>query len=169
MRWAVLFICPAILAHTPYCVPQEFVRVPQFTVTDISRLHALATLGRMTDSSILIEAGDMPFLEEPVTISEHQKSFDELVRVVLPGSENYKVKRRGALSIIYPLTPRKPRNRILTLQLGRFSFKNKSVSSLSPRLAFQIQEVTGCHPQGFAYSGPPLDSAIPDFDLSSAT
>jgi hypothetical protein len=170
MRWGVaLFVCSTILACTPAALAQEPSLLEQFTVTDTSRLRALATLGRITKSSLLVEAGDMRFLEESVTLSEHQKSFDELVRAILPGNENYVVRRRGTLKIIHPVAPRKPLNRILTLQLGSFSFKSKTVSTLSPNLAFRIREVTGCNPQGFAYAGPPMDTGIPDFDLPSAT
>lgn len=158
-----------ILALAHGCLARAQARVPQFTATNVSRLRALATLGRITNSSLLVEAGDMRFLEEPVTISENQKSFDELVQVILAGAEHYVVKHQHDLNIIYPVEPGKPRNRILTLQLGRFSFKGDSVSSLSPNLAFQISQVTGCHVNGSAYAGPPMDIGIPHFDLGSAT
>ena len=170
MRWTLaLLVWPTFVVHMPFGAAQATLQLQQFTVTDTSRLHALEALGRMINSSLLVEAGDMRFLEEHVTISEDKKSFDELIRAILPGSEHYVVIRRGALRIIYPRTPRKPRNRILTLPLGRFSFKGRSVSSLSPNLAFQIREVTGCHRKGFAGAGPTMDIGIPTFDLRSAT
>lgn len=158
-----------LLALTQCCFAQQQYLLPQFTSTNVSRLRALATLGRITNSSLLVEAGDMRFLEEPATISENQKSFDELAQVILAGPEHYVVEHRRNLNIIYPVSPGKPRNRILTLQLGRFTFNGSSVSSLSPNLGFQISQVTGCHLNGFAYGGPPMDIGIPHFDLGSAT
>ena len=170
MRWILaLLVWTTFLVHMQFGAAQAPPQLQQFTVTDTSRLHALATLGRMMNSSLLVEAGDMRFLYEHVTISENQRSFGELIRAILPGNEQYVARRRGALTIIYPRTPRKPRNRILTLPLGRFSFKGTSVSSLSPYLAFQIREVTGCHPTGYAGAGPPMEVGISAFDLRAAT
>jgi hypothetical protein len=168
MRWpVVVFVCSSALAQSLSCVAQHS-RIPQFTVTNVSRLHALATLGRVAHSSLLVEAGDLHFLQEPVTISENRKSFDELVHTILAGREDYAVMRKVPLNIIYPRKPGKPRNRILTLHLGQFSFKDKTLPALDGELAFAIAQVTGCHRQGYAIEGFG-ESDIPNFDLRSAT
>jgi hypothetical protein len=143
--------------------------VQRFTVEGQSRLAALALVGRMTNSSLLIEGGDIDFLKAPVSLSENDRSSKELIALLLRGEERYTVTQKGRLTIAYPLAPRRPLNRILTLQLVHFHFKGGSVSGLDPYLDFKIREATGCRPQGFGYSGPPMNAGIHAFDLSAGT
>jgi hypothetical protein len=129
----------------------------------------LADLGRITKSTLLVEGGDMGFLEERITLTAYQKTLDELIAAVLDGKETYNVKHQGSLTIIHPLAPAKPLNRILTIPLGEFSSTGDSASGLDPYLAFRLREATGCRPQGYAYAGPPMQIGIPKFNLPAAT
>ena len=144
-------------------------RAPHFAVERQSRLAALARLGNLTNSSLLIEAGDMNFLKARVTLSEDDKSLDELILLILRGQEGYTSRREGRLTIVYPLNPRQPLNRILSLQLGPFQFAGHTVNALTPYLAFKIGEATGCPTQGFGGAGPRMDVGIPTFALANAT
>jgi hypothetical protein len=144
-------------------------RIEQFTAVGSSRLHALADLGRITKSTLLVEAGDIGFLEKRITLTAYQKTLDKLIAAIVDGKETYKVKHQGSLTIIYPVAPANPLNRILTIPLGEFSFTGDSVSDLDPYLAFRLREVTGCRPQGYAYAGPPMQIGIPKFSLPAAT
>jgi hypothetical protein len=165
-RTVAAFLCWWPLVQNTVSVSN---RVPHFAVKRQSRLAALAQLGSITNSSLLVEAGDMDFLKAPVTLSEDDRSFDELIVLILRGRERYTVRRQGRLTIAYPLDPHQPLNRILTVQLRHFQFNGRSVSALDPYLAFKIREATGCHPQGYGYAGPPMDAGIPAFDISTAT
>ena len=140
-----------------------------FAVSGVSRLNALARLGAATQSTFLVECGDMHFLTEPVTLSEWHKTQDELIVEILHGRERYLPAHRGPLIIVHPARPSVPTNRILRLPLGSIPFTGKSISSLSPLMGFYIRQATGCHPTGYAYAGPPMDVDIPAFTLQSAT
>lgn len=144
-------------------------QIEQFTVVGSSRLRALADLGRTAKSTLLVEGGDMGFLEERITLTAYQKTFDELIAAILDGQEWYRTKHQGSLTIIYPFAPAKPLNRILTIPLGEFLFTDDSVSGLDPYLAFRLSEATGCRPQGYGYGGPPMKVGIPKFNLPAAT
>jgi hypothetical protein len=168
---AVLSLCWLSLHQNGECqVPSDATgQIEQFTVAGSSRLHALANLGRITKSTLLIEGGDMTFLEDPVTLTAHEKTSDELIVAILDGGESYTTKHQDSLTIIYPAAPNKPLNRILTIPLGEFSFTGDSVSDLGPYLNSLLRKVTGCDPQGYAYAGPPMKIGIPKFDLPTST
>lgn len=67
----------------------------------------------VTESTLLIEGGDLGFLEERISLISLQKTSDELIVAILDGKESYKAKHQGSLTIIYPVAPAKPLNRIL--------------------------------------------------------
>jgi len=83
---ALLSLCWLSLHQNGECqVPSDATdQIEQFTVAGSSRLHALANLGRITKSTLLIEGGDMTFLEEPVTLIAHEKTSNELIVATLP-------------------------------------------------------------------------------------
>lgn len=110
----------------------------------------------------------MNFLETPVSLSADHRTFDELVSLILRGKEQYTVRHEGRLTIIYPLAPRHPLNRILTVQLHHFRFTAGSVSLLEPYLGNKIREATGCHLEGGFVNGLAMDIGIPEISLSSA-
>ncbi len=141
------------------------------TSLETSRLVALVELGTQTKTSLLIEAGDLDFLQAPISISisNDRTTKTELIKRILAGPEHYTVEQRGKLLVVYPTQPAKPLNRILSLSLGPFAFKEKAISSLNPLIAYYIQMKTGCHPQGWLWGGPPLDLDIPPFSLPAAT
>jgi hypothetical protein len=144
-------------------------RVEQFEVEGVSRFAALAKLGALTKTSLLIEAGSLPFLQTPVTLSSRNSSVDILIANILHGRERYLIRHRGLLLILSPAHPARPLNRMLTVPLGTFSFTGDSLSSLSPYLEFYIRRATGCQPSGYSYVGPALRLAIPPIKLKSAT
>lgn len=170
MRLALLLFlicaCRDALGQRANAEPRQ---VDRFEVTERSRLAALAKLGAVTKTSLLVEGGDMKFLAQPVTLSADHQTVDKLILNIMRGPEHYTTKHLGALVIIYPTRSLKVTNRILKLPLGPFSFKEKSLSSLDPLLSFRIRLATGCHPQGYVFTGPPLDLDIPPFSLKSAT
>ena len=140
-----------------------------FEITGRSRLVALAKLGAATATTLLVEAGDMSFLAEPITLSADHETVDEVALTILRGNEHYATRHLGALVILSPSQPSKPINRILTLPLGPISFKGTGISSLDPTLGYYIRLATGCNPQGWMWMGPPLDLDIPAFLLDHAT
>lgn len=144
-------------------------RLKHFMVSGVPRLNALARLGAASKSTLLIECGDMRFLTEPVTLSAWHKTEDELIIAILRGPERYTANHRGALTIVSPQRPLVPTNRILSLPLGSFSFRGRSIPSLSSLLDFYIRMATGCHPASYAYAGPPMELKIRPFVLKSAT
>ncbi len=144
-------------------------QVEHFKITGRSRLAALAKLGAATSSTLLVEAGDISFLSQPITLSADHETVDELALNILLGREHYATRRLGALLILYPTRPLTPINRILTLPLGPVSFHGTAISSLNPTLGYSIRLATGCNPQGWMWAGPPLDLDIPPFSLDPAT
>ena len=133
------------------------------SVESRSRLAALADLGARTRTSLLIEAGDLAFLQQEIPAPKPLPEFADEVEVILSGPELYKVKRLGKLMVIAPEKPARPTNRILRLQLGPLSFTGKSISDLNPLISVRIQQVTGCTGAGFVLTGLRFDLAIPSF------
>jgi hypothetical protein len=170
MRWLLLFSLvnscwPALGQQS---VPQ-LRPVVQFQVHGLSRLAALENLGFATGTSLLIEGGDIKFLQQPITMTAHRDTVAGVIHTILHGKENYKIHRRGALLILRPAAPSRPPNRILKLRMTDFSFTGNSISSLSPLIGFYLREATGCDPQGYAYVGPPMSLDIPPIHLKSAS
>ena len=144
-------------------------QIDHFEITSRSRLVALAKLGAATRTTLLVEAGDMSFLAQPIAISADHQTVDEVSLKILRGKEHYAVRRLGSLVVLYPMQPLQPINRFLALPLGPISFRQKSISSLDPLIGYYIRLATDCHPQGFGWAGPPLDLDIPAFSLDPAT
>jgi hypothetical protein len=133
------------------------------SVESRSRLAALGDLGARTRTSLLVEAGDLAFLQQEIPAPKPLLRFADEVEVILSGPELYKVKKLGKLMVIVPEKPTRPTNRILRLQLGPLSFTGKSISDLNPRIRTRIQQVTGCTGVGDVWTGLRLDLAIPSF------
>jgi hypothetical protein len=155
MRWRTLLclltIFPSSLAQSPSPADRH---IDHFEISNRSRLAALSKVGFATATSLLVEAGDLTFLTEPISLQTDQKSISELIRLILQGPEKYTIRPQGPLLIVYPERPAQLLNRILKMPLGPFSFHGKSLSSLSPLISFTIRKATGCNPQGYAYAGP---------------
>jgi hypothetical protein len=170
MRWFLsLFLLGAAGAAFSQQASSDLHRVEHFEILERSRLVALAKLGAATKTSLLVEGGDIRFLEQSITLSADRQTVDELILKILRGREHYATTHRGVLIVAYPTRPSKPINRILKLPLGPFSFDGKSISSLDPLISFYIRRATGCRPQGYMWVGPPLHLDIPRFTLKSAT
>jgi hypothetical protein len=133
------------------------------SVESRSRLAALADLGARTRTSLLVEAGNLAFLQQEIPAPKPLPEFADEVEVILSGPELYRVKRLGKLMVIAPEKPARPTNRILRLQLGPLSFTGKSISDLNPLISVRIQQVTGCAGVGFVQTGLRFDLAIPSF------
>jgi hypothetical protein len=170
-RSAILLLCLQVFgtSHGHQAGKAKPPQVDHFMVSGVSRLNALARLGAATQSTLLIECGDMRFLREPVTLSEWHETQDELIIAILNGRERYLPTHRGPLIIVYPTNPLMATNRILRLPLGSISFTGKSISSLSPLIDFYLRKSTGCDPTGYVYAGPPMEVDIPAFTLRFAT
>ncbi len=157
-----------LLTSTASCQqikPSERV-VDHFQVEGASRLAALAKLGASTNTTLLIEAGKLAFLQAPVAISLDHTTVAMVIRETLRGLDSYKIRDEGNLLVLS--TPGPP-NRILNLRLGAFTFTGHSISSLHPFLAFTIRRATGCNPQGYGWAGPPMDLDIPPIHIAQAT
>ena len=138
----------------------------RFQVEGASRLAALAKLGGITNTTLLVEAGILAFLQAPVAMTVDHTTVAIVIRGILRGLDSYKIRDEGALLILS--TPGPP-NRILNLPLGAFTFTGHSVSSLHPLLAYSICRATGCNPQGYGWIGPPMDLDMPPIQLAEAT
>lgn len=145
--------------------PSERV-VNHFQVEGASRLAALARLGASTNTTLLVEAGNLAFLQAPVAMSFDHTTVATVIRGILGGLDSYKIRDKGALLILS--TPG-PSNRILKLPLGAFTFTGHSISSLQPFLAYTIRRATGCNPQGYGWAGPPMNLDIPPIHIAQAT
>lgn len=140
--------------------------VGSFRVEGVSRLAALARLGALTNTTLLVEAGSLVVLQAPVVVTVDHATVATVIREILRGLPSYKIRNEGALLILS--TSGKP-NRTLNLPLGAFSFTGDSVSSLHPLLAYSIRRATGCNPQGYAWAGPPMKLDMPPIHLAHAT
>ncbi len=164
-----ILCCLLILTATALqsqSTPPETRSVADFEVHNTSRLAALARLGALTQTSILVEADTMPYLQAPISLSAQNTTVFPIATEILRGVEPYSIRQQGVLLIIFST---RARSHLLTLPLGPFSYHGKSLSSLLPFLSFTLRFVTGCNPQGYAWAGPPMDLDIPPIDTSSAT
>jgi len=167
--WLLFFVailCVPIIAQE---IPSGNRQIEHFECRNKSRLGCLARAGAATGASLLIEAGDLNFLQQSMSLSIDHASLRCVIGVILKGREDYAVRQQEKLLIVRPARPAKPLNRILSLPLGPLSIDDRSISSLDSRLGFEIRRVTGCRPQGYAYAGPPLDAGIPPVKLNAAT
>jgi hypothetical protein len=140
--------------------------VDHFQVEGASRLAVLAKLGAMTNTTLLVEAGNLTFLQAPVAMTFDHTTVAMVIQGILRGLDSYEIRDEGALLILS--TPG-PSNRILNLPLGAFTFTGHSISSLHPLLAYTIRRVTGCNPQGYVWAGPAMDLDMPPIQLAQAT
>lgn len=89
--------------------------VDTFQVEAVSRLAAPAKLGALTNTTLLVEAGDLLALQAPVVITTEHTTVALVIREILRGLDSYKIRNEGALLILS--TPGRP-NRTLTLPFG---------------------------------------------------
>lgn len=143
--------------------------VSSFDSQGQSRLMALARLGSTTHLSILVEAGSMAFLQQPVSVDVDGQTLEHVITQIVRGPEQYRVRQAGSLLVIYPERPAQPINRILKMPLGPITYHGKTYDDLDMLLASMLQAASGCINYGHGESGgdPPL--AIPPFCLSSGT
>src|SRR5260370_2668270 len=168
MRWLLLF--SLVNSCWPALGQQSVTQVRpvvEFQVRGLARLAALENLGFATGTSLLIEGGDIKFLQQPITMTADRDTVAGVINTILHGKENYTILRRGALLILHPAAPSRPLNRILKLRMTDFSFTGNSISSLSPMIGFYLRKTTGGDPQGYAYVGPPMSLYIPPIHLKS--
>jgi hypothetical protein len=140
--------------------------VDRFEIGGVSRLYALAKLGALTNTTLLVEVGDISFLQNPINLSVERTTVAAIVGKILNEQEAYILRDQGQLLI---LQSRRVANRVLTLPLGPFSFPGSSISSLHPLLEFSIRLATGCNSQGYGWAGPSMDLGIPPIQLAAAT
>ena len=146
--------------------PPEDRLVPTFAVRDTARLSALARLGALTNTSILVEADSLPFLQASVSVVAQHATVFAVATEILRGTEPYSIRQEGDLLIVFST---RNRSRMLTLPLGPFSFTGHSLSGLSGLLSSQLSAATGCEPSGWAIAGASLDLLIPPMQLTAAT
>ena len=113
-------------------------QVEHFEVTGASRLAALAKLGSLSNTSLLIEVDSLPELQAPVAISIDRTTVSAVAGRLLPAE--YVLRDVGSLLIISPRAG--ARNRILNLPLGLFALRPIGISGLEPFLGFTIG---ACH------------------------
>lgn len=130
------------------------------------RLGALANLGALTGTSMLLEIGNMSFMQEPVDVKANRSKVEDVVRQILGSSEKYTLRNYGMLLII---STAKVSDRMLNQPLGHFHFQGSEFSSLDPLLAEAIREANGCKVMGTAWAGPELRVEVPKIDLANAT
>lgn len=150
----------------PQSRPPEQRLVTTFAVRETSRLSALARLGALTKTSILVKADSLPFLQEPVSLVTQHATVFAVATEILRGPEPYSIRQQGELLIVFST---RHRSRMLTLPLGPFRFTGDSLSALSALLGSQVSAAIGCEPSGWAITGASLDLAIPPIQLTSAT
>ncbi|WP_353070545.1 hypothetical protein RBB75_20870 (plasmid) [Tunturibacter empetritectus] len=160
---AILFVNPA--AWCQQVEPSER-PVDHFQVEGASRLAALAKLGALTNTTLLVEIDRLQFMQMPVFVTDSHSTVGALIRRIIGKQGLYTIRNEGALLII---AGAKVRNRVLDLPLGHFTFKGSAISSLHPLLAYSIRVATGCRVQGYGWAGPAMDLNIPAIDLSHAT
>lgn len=147
--------------------PPEQRPVTTFAVHDTPRLSALARLGALTNTSILVEADTLPFLQAPITLAAQHATVFAVATEILRGPEPYSIRQEGNLLIVFST---RNRSRMLTLPLGPFTFTEKSLTMLSAYLSSEVSAATGCEPpRGWATAGFPLTLSIPPIQLTSAT
>lgn len=115
-------------------------RVEHFEVRGASRLAALAKLGSLSNTSLLVEVDSIPELQTPVSFSIDHTTVSAVARRLLP--EEYVFRDVGSLLIISPRAG--ARNRILTLSLGSFAlhptgFRARTTSSIHHRACHRLQ------------------------------
>ena len=137
-----------------------------FTVTAEPRLTALARLGAATNTTILVEAGAMPYLQIPVSVDAYSSNVAAIADRILKGDDSYDIGARGALLLI---AARDTHNRLLTLPLGPITFRGGALSGIIPLLGYMVAEATGCSPGGYGWAGPSMDANISPFHLDDAT
>src|ERR1700731_2374474 len=74
--------------------------VEHFAVEGVSRLAALAKLGWLTRTSLLVEAGGVAFLQASVTVSVEHATVADVAHRILRGGECYLVRSQGLLLVV---------------------------------------------------------------------
>ena len=160
-----LLLCTSTATQAQVRPPEERV-VPTFAVHDTPRLSALARLGALTGTSILVEADSLPFLQAAISVVAQRATVFAVATEILRGAEPYSLRQEGDLLIVFST---RNRSRMLTLPLGPFRLTGNSLSVLSAVLNSQLSVATGCKPRGWAIAGASLDLSIPPMQLTSAS
>ncbi len=139
--------------------------VDRIQVKGASRLTALAKLGSLIGTTILVEAAALPYLQSPVTITVFRSTVGEVARKIL--GDSYTWRQKDALFIVEPVQG--ARNRLLDLRLATFDTTGTSISSLYPYLEYRLALATGCKPGGFGWAGPPGEIGLVPIHIADAT
>ncbi len=161
----ILLLCTSVSMQSQGKHPEQR-PVATFAVHNTSRLAALARLGALTQTSILVEADSLPFLRSPVSLVTTNATVSAIATELLRGPEPYSIRQDGELLIV---SSTRNRSRMLTLPLGPFAFTGTSVGELAAYLSSTVSAATGCAPRGWAITGASMDLAIPPIHLTSAT
>jgi hypothetical protein len=164
LAWLVIVLLTSAASCQPV-KPRERL-ISHFQVEGVSRLAALAKVGALTNTTLLVEAGSLAFLQAPVVMTVDDTTVAIVIHEILRGLDSYKLRDEGALLI---LSTSGRLNRTLNLPLGTFTFTGHSISDLQPLMAYFVRRATGCNPQGFGWAGPPMDLDIPPIQLARAT
>ena len=154
----------SLIAQAQSVLPTERL-VRKFEVGGASRLGALAKLGSLTNTSLLIEVDSLAALQTPIVLTVESTTVADVLHSLLP--PGYVFHNQDSLLIVSPRAG--ANNRVLTLPLGALSLHPDGISGLEPYLAFLIERATGCNPKGYGWAGPSMTLAIPQMTLAHAT
>ena len=140
--------------------------VERFRVHGASRLAALAKVGSLTNTSILVEADDLTFLQTPIDADFDRDTVREAIEHILGAEKTLTVRENGALLIV---STSRVKDRSMQETLGHFRFTGQRYSLFGPWLAETIRVASGCAPMGTAWAGPEMGVTIPSIDIYGAT
>ena len=135
------------------------------TVHGAQRLAALAKVGALTRTTMLIEVGDMSFMQSPVNVHLEHGTVRQAVQRIMGAAGRYKLRERRRLLILSTATVD---DRLLTLRIGHLAETSGHISSLAPSLAEALREASGCKVMGTAWAGPEVPVNVPRIDVFHA-
>ena len=140
--------------------------IPALRVHGASRLAALARVGWLTHTSMLVEVGDMPALQAVVHFDTGPTTVRKDVHLIMGSRIPYTLRNKGRLLIVSTATVHE---RMLALPLGPFHFAGGDYTSLDGSLEGALRTATGCPLMGWAWAGPEIAEGLPEIQLASAT
>lgn len=166
VRWCLLISAMMISVGSAQQVLPSERFMPAFRVHGASRLAALARVGSLTQTSMLVEAGDMPALQAVVSFDTGPTTVRDAVHLILGSRIPYTLRDEGRLLIVSTATVH---DRMLALPLGPFHFTGGEYSSLDGPLEGALRKATGCPLMGWAWAGPETAEGLPEIQLANAT
>ena len=140
--------------------------VEGFGVHGASRLAALARVGALTHTSLLVEAGEMKALQAYVHLDVGPTTVSEAVDRILGGGIPYTLREEGQLLIVFTATVR---DRMLDLSLGSIRFSGGGYPLLEGLLQTATRGASGCALMGTAWAGPVIATNLPPIQMANAT